>query len=171
MILVKKYWLKNLRYLLHLDRYGYYQHLKSYRNPNYNHERDKHPVRQRHNQYTGWKNSYTRIRRRDYQNYQEYVTHQAQKFTEILQMHGGFSHWTILTWRHRFYNRFKHLVPLLPKDAVIICLGARQGTEVEVLRDLGFSKAYGIDLNPGPDNPYVVPGDFMRLQEADQSVD
>ncbi len=29
---------------------------------------------------------------------------------------------------------------------------------MEVLRDLGFEKAMGIDLNPGEDNPWVNPG-------------
>jgi len=48
---------------------------------------------------------------------------------------------------------------------------SRQGTEVEVLRDLGFKNAYGIDLNPGSDNPYVRKGDFMHLEERDNSID
>ena len=52
-----------------------------------------------------------------------------------------------------------------------MCCGARQGTEVEVLRDLGFRSAYGIDLNSGPENPYVVPGDFMKLDAEDGSLD
>ena len=54
---------------------------------------------------------------------------------------------------------------------MIVCLGARQGTEVEVLRDLGFQRAIGVDLNPGPANPLVVEGDFHQLDLPDQSVD
>ena len=54
---------------------------------------------------------------------------------------------------------------------MILCAGARQGTEVEVLHDLGYKNAYGIDLNPGPENPFVRHGDFMRLENADSSVD
>jgi hypothetical protein len=46
-----------------------------------------------------------------------------------------------------------------------------EGTEVEVLRDLGFKNAYGLDLNPGPHNPFVQQGDFMHLKEADHSID
>jgi SAM-dependent methyltransferase len=42
---------------------------------------------------------------------------------------------------------------------------------VEVLRDLGFGGAYGVDLNPGPDNPLVRPGDFHALDNLDSSVD
>jgi ubiquinone/menaquinone biosynthesis C-methylase UbiE len=56
-------------------------------------------------------------------------------------------------------------------SAWCICAGARQGTEVEVLRDLGYSNAKGIDLNPGPDNPFVLPGDFMHMEYPDSSID
>src|SRR5258708_7095565 len=38
-------------------------------------------------------------------------------------------------------------------------------------RGSGFRNAYGIDLNPGPDNPFVRPGDFHELPEADGTVD
>ena len=86
-------------------------------------------------------------------------------------MKGGFSNWDICEYRLKFYRRFKHLKPLLPKSALILCCGARQGTEVEVLHDLGFRNAYGIDLNPGPDNQIVRPGDFMKLQEEESSLD
>ncbi len=166
-----KYLLKNTLYTVMPGGFGYYRQLRKLHNPNYNHERDKHPVRVRHNRLSGWSQVKAPIFRRDYANYEEYTVHQAQKFSEILLMYGGFPHLAIVSWRRRFFARFKHLLPLLPKDAVILCLGARQGTEVEVLRDLGFKNAYGIDLNPGPDNPFVVLGDFMHLAEADQSID
>ena len=39
----------------------------------------------------------------------------------------------------------------------------------EVLRQLGFRNAYGIDLNPGPENELVRVGDFNRLEETDGS--
>jgi ubiquinone/menaquinone biosynthesis C-methylase UbiE len=42
---------------------------------------------------------------------------------------------------------------------------------VEVLRDLGFANAIGLDLNPGPENRFVKKGDFMKLEEADNSID
>jgi SAM-dependent methyltransferase len=63
------------------------------------------------------------------------------------------------------------LLDLLPPGAVIVCAGARQGTEVEVLRNLGFRRAYGIDLNPGPANPLVRYGDFNRIDAPDSSID
>ena len=52
----------------------------------------------------------------------------------------------------------------------MLCLGARLGTEVRALHSLGHF-AVGIDLNPGPKNPYVLPGDFHDLVFADGSVD
>jgi SAM-dependent methyltransferase len=60
---------------------------------------------------------------------------------------------------------------LLPPTARIVCAGARQGTEVEVLLDLGFKNAYGIDLNPGPNNHLVRVGDFMNMDNEDSLVD
>ena len=111
------------------------------------------------------------MKRRDYENYEEYVTHQKQKLDEMLKMKGGFSNRDVLNFRLKFYRRFKHLRKLLPRNAAILCAGARQGTEVEVLRDLGFKNSYGIDLNPGPNNPLVKPGDFMHLDNPDASLD
>ena len=52
----------------------------------------------------------------------------------------------------------------------VLCLGARQGTEVRTFIDVGAFAA-GIDLNPGRGNQYVVVGDFQALQFADRSVD
>nr|WP_281388004.1 methyltransferase domain-containing protein [Puniceicoccus vermicola] len=73
--------------------------------------------------------------------------------------------------RTRFFRRFRSLPYHFENDAVILCAGARQGTEVEVLQDMGFSNAYGTDLNPGPENRWVRKGDFMKMDEEDSSVD
>lgn len=166
-----KFFAKNLLHGLTPGGYGYYRHLRHYRNPNYQHERDKHPVRERHNRTSGWKKYDGAFQQRDYQNYTEYTTHQAQKYREILNLHGGFTNYTVVSWRQKFFRRFRHLVTRLPQSATIVCLGARQGTEVEVLRDMGFSNAYGVDLNPGPNNPYVHKGDFMKLDVHPMSVE
>ena len=171
MQLPAKYLAKNVLHGLTPGGFGHYRKFRQHLEPEYDHQRDKHPVREHHNQQAGWNSTNTPLYSRRYQSYQEYTLHQAQKFTEILRSRGGFPNHTVVTWRRRFYQRFKHLLPLLSPDAVILCLGARQGTEVEVLRDLGFHRAYGIDLNPGPNNPFVKPGDFMHLSEPDSSVD
>ncbi len=152
--------------------YGYYRQLKGYRDVSYDHNRDKHPVRSKHNGQEGWKPERGGdFRYRDYSSYEEYLSHQSQKFNETLKIYGGFKNKTILWYRKRFYRRFRHLPSLLSKSATILCLGARQGTEVEVLWDMGYKNAVGLDLNPGPENPYVKQGDFMALEYPDSSVD
>ncbi len=89
----------------------------------------------------------------------------------MVKIKGGFSNFDIFDYRLKFYVRFRQLLTLLPSDAKILCCGARQGTEVEVLRDLGFTNAIGIDLNPGDGNPLVRPGDMMNLDFPDNSLD
>lgn len=147
--------------------FGQYRKLRSYKDSSYIHDLHKHPVRNLHNSTRGWGKNH----KRTYRSYSEYVTHQEQKYREIIRKYGGFSNITIVQFRRRFYRRFKNLISLLPKNAIILCLGARQGTEVEVLRDVGFYNAYGIDLYPGPENPFVKHGDFMHLRESDASID
>lgn len=167
-----KFWINTALYLLTPGGYGHYRRLRHFHDVSYIHERDKHPVRIKHHAADGWKLMRERgVVYRNYDNYAEYVTHQKQKFDEILKLQGGFGNRIIAGYRMRFYRRFKFLTRLLPKTAVILCAGARQGTEVEVLRDLGFKNAYGIDLNPGPDNPLVRPGDFMHLDNEPSSLD
>src|SRR5688572_21496696 len=133
-----KYYVKTVLYGLVPGGFGYYRYLRQYQNPEYNHERDKHPVRTRHNSRSGWKETNGELHQRAYENYNEYRTHQVQKYEEILQTHGGFGNYTIVSWRQKFFRRFQHLTNRVPLDAVIVCLGARQGTEVEVLWDMGF---------------------------------
>jgi len=163
-----KFHFKNISYRIYPDK----RRLISYKDLSYVHERDKHPVRFKHFGKEGWKSQKNEgFLYRDYSDYNEYIAHQTQKYDEILKVEGGFSYSTILSYRIRFYNRFRYLRGYLDKTAIILCLGARQGTEVEVLRDLGFENAYGIDLNPGPENQFVKVGDFMHLNEKDSSVD
>lgn len=167
-----KYLLKTLLYRYTPGGWGYYRYLRSLKQSDYVHERDKHPVRNKHQRDEGWKaEAHDGLVYRDYGSYDEYVQHQIQKFDEILKMGVGYTNTIVTTYRKRFHRRFRHLPNYLGKDAKILCAGARQGTEVEVLHDLGFRNAYGIDLNPGPNNKWVVEGDFMHLAEADSSID
>jgi SAM-dependent methyltransferase len=170
----------NLHFLYHLKnlvlrtpfRYGHYRRLKKYRNPSFDFEHNKHPLREKHYGKEGWKPIHEgSLHYRDYSSYDEYVTHQTQKFNEILNLQGGFDNRVILGYRNNFYRRFRYLSEFLDKSAVILSLGARQGTEVEVLWDLGYKNAIGLDLNPGPENPYVGKGDFMALEYPEDSVD
>ena len=159
---------RTLRLFLPNNRY---RRLKRFCDPNYDHGRDKHPVRNKHHGTEGWMKSTPKdgITYRDYENYDEYVTHQRQKILEIIKAQGGFGLKVILRQRYDFWKRFRDLE--LPCDARILCLGARFGTEVEVLRDLGYINAQGTDLEPGPENPYVVTGDFMAIDAETSSVD
>jgi len=166
------FWAKTLLHLATPGGYGYIRTLRAGRDAAYNHERDKHAVRHKHHGQGGWKpEAEGGILKRDYATYDEYVTHQKLKLEEMVKMKGGFSNFDIFDYRLKFYSRFRHLKGLLPADAAILCCGARQGTEVEVFRDLGFFQASGIDLNPGPGNPLVKPGDMMKLEAADNSLD
>lgn len=167
-----KFWFKTALYRYVPGGYGYARHLRRFHDPNYLHSRDKHSVRNKHHAKGGWKTPKQEdFYYRNYKDYEEYVSHQKQKFHEILKIRGGFTNRAIAAYRYRFHRRFRHLPAFLPKSAHILCAGARQGTEVEVLRDLGFKNAYGIDLNPGPDNKLVRVGDFMHLDNPGSSLD
>lgn len=167
-----KFWYKTLQFIFSFGNNSYYKQLKNLYNPNYNFDTDKHPIRNKHNGKMGWSSEKKKnILHRNYESYEEYVMHQKQKFNEIISLKGAFSKKEITSYRLKFYRRFRHFLPILPKSAKILCAGARQGTEVEVLRDLGFENAFGIDLNPGPNNKLVVKGDFMNLNFKDNSID
>lgn len=58
----------------------------------------------------------------------------------------------------------------LKKGSNVLCLGARQGTEVKAFLDLGCF-AVGIDLCPGKENKFVLFGDFHDLQFPAESAD
>lgn len=102
---------------------------------------------------------------RQYQSYDEYVTHQASKLDKIEHRlkeveEEDFSEFT---------RRFKSCEQLADAKSVL-CLGARLGTEVRALHRLGYF-AVGLDLNPGKDNQFVLPGDFHHIVFPDASVD
>jgi SAM-dependent methyltransferase len=167
-----KFWAKTFLHLVTPGGFGYIRALRAGRDVTYVHERDKHEVRHKHHGGGGWKTEKEGgLQRRDYASYQEYLTHQKLKLEEMVKMKGGFSNFDIFDYRLKFYARFRVLKKLLPPTAKILCCGARQGTEVDVLRDLGFSEARGIDLNPGPGNPLVTAGDMMKLDLPDDSLD
>ena len=167
-----KFWIKTFLHLVTPGGFGYIRKLRAGRDRSYVHERDKHQVRHKHHGGGGWKTENEGgLLKRDYASYDEYLTHQKLKLDEMVKMKGGFSNFDIFDFRLKFYVRFRQIAKLLPLDARILCCGARQGTEVDVLHDLGFVNARGIDLNPGSDNPLVSVGDMMKLDDPDNSVD
>ena len=102
---------------------------------------------------------------RTYSSYDEYVIHQTAKLDKIIDRLRE----TETEDLAEFQKRFKGC-PALPEVRSVLCLGARLGTEVKALHSLGYF-AVGVDLNPGLENPYVLPGDFHKLVFADGSVD
>jgi len=103
--------------------------------------------------------------RRAYPSYDAYVAHQRSKLAGHLSQLND----TLGQDLAEFERRFRSCAPLQEAQSVL-CLGARLGSEVRALHALGFF-AIGIDLNPGADNNYVLPGDFHRLVFADGSID
>ncbi len=98
--------------------------------------------------------------------YEEHVARQASKLDGMIK--AGIARRdprTSALFRRRF-----ELVPL-SANAKILCLAARLGDEVDAWRQLGHPEAIGIDINPGPDNPLVIVGDFHQLDFADASID
>ena len=118
-----------------------------------------------------WHTNKHGIKKRNYDSREDYRTHQAAKMDVLLGKGHGWKKLDILEYRVRFWSRFRHLRQFLKRDANLLCLGARQGTEVEVLLELGYRNASGIDFNPGPDNPLVNQGDFMDLDFPDDHLD
>jgi SAM-dependent methyltransferase len=113
-----------------------------------------------------WGESGTGLETRSYSEYKHYLSHQALK----LDAHRDRS---IRRHDARFHAALSERLAALPGSfdgQRVLCLAARQGTEVRAFICQG-AFAVGIDLNPGRDNRYVMVGDFHDLQFADDSVD
>lgn len=112
-----------------------------------------------------WEMTESGFARRVYPDYRTYIVHQRTKFdaarSDFVRRHD-----------ERFYTALSERLSGLPYALAgrsVLCIAARQGTEVRAFIDRG-AFGIGIDLNPGRDNPYVVAGDFHALQYADGSV-
>jgi len=103
---------------------------------------------------------------RKYKNYAEYLAHQVRK----VKKKG-----TLPRFKKRFSKRYSIIHARIKKltegleKGIALCLGARLGEEVKSFLDLGFEHSIGVDLHPGPDNPYVVEGDFHHLKFEDKN--
>ena len=103
---------------------------------------------------------------RAYPDYQTYLDHQRTKFDAMRSK-------TLLRHDERFFAGLSERIKALPFSVAglrVLCLAARQGTEVRAFIALG-AFAIGVDLNPGRANNYVVTGDFHALQYASASID
>lgn len=104
------------------------------------------------------------LQRRDYQSYDSYVKHQSEKLESLVWMPLYDS-----DYHDVLRDRLRSSGAVAPGISVL-CLAARLGTEVRAFHDIGCF-AVGIDLNPGKDNRYVLPGDFHHVQFPEGSVD
>ena len=101
------------------------------------------------------------MKRRDYDNYDAYLAHQREK-TVKPSLHARLVERRDARLAH-FRREMEDLAWQVPPCRAL-CLGARLGEEVEVLRSLGFD-AVGIDLVAHP--PLVVEGDFHHAPFPD----
>jgi SAM-dependent methyltransferase len=110
-----------------------------------------------------WKGQGEAFQKRSYDSYDAYLEHQRAK----LETHefGRYDE----EFREKLRERLTSF-DLEWRGRTVLCLGARIGSEVKAFLDLG-AFAVGIDLNPGPENRYVVQGDFHHLQYAPNSLD
>jgi SAM-dependent methyltransferase len=103
--------------------------------------------------------------KRQYSSYEEYLAHQSSKLAQISERLNETEGEDLSDFERRFAGCAE-----LAGARSVLCLGARLGTEVRALHNLGYF-AIGIDLNPGPENPYVLMGDFHKLVFPTGSVD
>ena len=96
---------------------------------------------------------------RQYADYDTYLAHQRAKLLNL----------DLSEYNVKFRAALRDRLPDC-SGLSVICLAAREGAECLAFRDRG-AFAIGIDLNPGPDNAHVLPGDFHALQFADECID
>lgn len=111
-----------------------------------------------------WQKDETRgTRHRAYKDYADYLEQQASKLQHIDLR--DYDVW----FRECLAKRLCSISQVRPGLSVL-CLAARIGTEVKAFQDIGCF-AVGIDLNPGANNKFVLPGDFHDIQFPANSVD
>jgi len=100
---------------------------------------------------------------RQYETHQEYLNHQASKLSSGLSWLNDYEK----MYSALLFEILHHLQGTISSffQPRVLCLGARRGTEVRVFKSLGF-ECIGIDINPGPDNPLVIKGDFHNLDPS-----
>jgi SAM-dependent methyltransferase len=111
---------------------------------------------------TGWRDIGNGLYRREYADYGAYLAHQASKLDAVTPAN-------LRELDEALYRALVARVPSLPGPRVL-CLGARLGGEVRAFRRHG-AHAFGVDLNPGPCNEYVVYGDFHHLRFSAGALD
>jgi SAM-dependent methyltransferase len=148
-----------LKRLLHIARYGVGPEARARK------QADKRRRKaERFGSAERWQQDSGFVRRR-YDSYEDYVQHQASKLDGVIDRLRETDEEVFRDFQERFAG-----CAALAGMRSVLCLGARLGTEVRALHALGHF-AVGIDLNPGPENRYVLPGDFHGLVFPAGSVD
>jgi len=111
-----------------------------------------------------WKPVSDKIKRKEYVNYNEYLEHQKSKLNRGIRFLDDYEKKYELDLTERL-SRLN-----LKPGSTALCLGARRGAEVRAFIN-NDCVAIGIDLNPGPDNKWVVTGDFHKIQYPSKSFD
>ncbi len=112
---------------------------------------------------------------REYDNYNDYLNHQASKIKKLLKKANKSSH---LVRKIYFKNqwkkqvrRIKNIKKYIKQCSKVLCLGARTGAEVVAFNKLGM-EAIGIDINPPNwQKKYVIKGDFHNIPFYDKSFE
>jgi SAM-dependent methyltransferase len=99
--------------------------------------------------------------------YKSYINHQKFKFY-IYNFLGAFDNQKIKI--ENFKINFSYLKLKFPNYQYTLCLGARSGAEVQAFRDLGYF-SIGIDINYPKNSPYVLYGDFHKLDFPENCFD
>lgn len=98
--------------------------------------------------------------------YENYLTHQKKKFDLYKKVLDREFEDQV----NSFYQLFKNIKLTNSNRIYSLCLGARTGAEVKAFRKLNFF-SIGVDINYPKNSPYVVYGDFHKLDFPDNSFD
>lgn len=108
------------------------------------------------------------IKTKSYSSYEEYLTHQKSKANHGTPLYNSLLNELWESDCEGFRLNFKPYNKILKTLDNALCLGARTGQEVFVLKELGLD-AIGIDLVDTP--PLVIEGDVHELQYEPDSYD
>ena len=107
-------------------------------------------------------------KRREYATYDDYLVHQKSKLKD--NVFTGEQEWLDAYEKALEFSLTNMTKKLKITGNTVLCLGARRGAEVRAFLNAG-NVAIGIDIYPGPDNAYVLYGDFHKIQFPDSVFD
>jgi len=108
------------------------------------------------------------IKTKTYSSYEDYIIHQKSKANHGTPLYNALLNELWESDCEGFRLNFKPYEDIIKSLPTALCLGARTGQEVFVLREMGVG-AIGIDLVDTP--PLVLEGDVHDIQFEDDSCD